>query len=1188
MVSVIYLCFGVAMGLPKKIMKIKQRKLDPIGSGTLALALLMSPLALAQSGDGEDEVFELSPFVVDGSEDQGYRATSTLAGTRIKTELKDLGTAVSVVTKEFMEDVGATDSTELLSYTLNTETGGNQGNFSGATNADDGRYFNPEARTDPQFNQRVRGIGRAALTRGYFLTDIPFDSYNTDRVAVNRGPNSLLFGIGDPGGVINNSVKQANFVDSNELSFRVGSYDSYRTEIDLNRVLIEDRLAVRIAGVYDDRNFRQDPTWEKDNRIYAAMEAVLFKNEGSEVLGPTRLRLNGEAGSIEASPSEDIGPSLAYTNWFEPVDPSIEQYTGAAPSSTHVAPEDGGSWVFQETYNPFVYNSEGQVNTNVQPNIFRHVAVVYSQPDATRSSLGLSGPDPLDPDRDLSEIGGYSGLLLWNNPQNTFGSGGVAGTPGAIDAGADEDTRLRNWMDFHTNSPYAESYATGFAVPTLQNREVFDYRNHIYSGGIDRLWRSFEAKNAAIEQTFFDNQLGFEIAFDEQTYRTTQDFYFSGGGSTGGTGPYDVYIDIKEYLSNGMPNPNLGRAYTRVAEPNIKTKVIDRSAKRATVFGTYDFATKHDGWMANLGRHQFTGLVSTFTEDNFRQQEGDSWNSTQENVSSIQDSTDLGFSRRWTSMMVYTSEDNRGLQSMDDIRLSQINVPRPVPNTDHRILFIDRNEEEAEGRAIDSGVWFIQRYLKSQSVSQQTVDAKALSWQGYFFDRNVVALAGWREDDTVSYSMADNEELGRRHEFSNGTWDPTTTVLSGTPTLEEKGETFTYSLVARVPDNPLFNMPDGTALQFHYGKSENFNPIGFRNDSLGRPIGQPTGTTEEYGFQVDLMDNKFSLRANWFQTKLNDVNASGAANVPSFVASTISNYINAQNEGVPFVDTLELVDDPSSHPIQSYEQFYDAMINAIPSELRSVINPTLEDEDADGIFDDYDYDNIQNMRATANRAAKGFEIEATANPTENWRVSLNIGRQETVQTDTAVVNSALAEAFDANLRSAGLFDVRSDARGVQVLRSLETPWNSLQLSNVRAARAFDGTASNEQREWRANLVTRYGFKDGRMKGFHLGGALRWQSEAATGYVFYVDPVSGLSVPDPSRPFMDDGLTSGDVFFGYKKKIFDDRVDWKVQLNIRNAISEDEDIPVKTNPDGTVAVVRVPNPTEWFLTNTFSF
>ena len=145
--------------------------------------LVLSPFfALAQEEEDEAEVYELSPFVIEDSEIQGYLATTTLAGTRIKTNLKDVGASISVLTSEFMEDLGSTDASTLLSYTLGTEVGGDQGTYAGQT-VQDG------PRTNPQFHQRVRGLVSATLTRGLFRTNIPYDVYNTSRVTINRGPN---------------------------------------------------------------------------------------------------------------------------------------------------------------------------------------------------------------------------------------------------------------------------------------------------------------------------------------------------------------------------------------------------------------------------------------------------------------------------------------------------------------------------------------------------------------------------------------------------------------------------------------------------------------------------------------------------------------------------------------------------------------------------------------------------------------------------------------------------------------------------------------------------------------------------------------------------------------------------------------------------------------------------------------
>lgn len=87
----------------------------------------------AISYDASGEVFELSPFTVDGADGQGYRATSTLAGTRIRTDLKDVGVAISVVTEEFLRDVAATSTSDLLLYASGSEVAGVGGNFDEAT-----------------------------------------------------------------------------------------------------------------------------------------------------------------------------------------------------------------------------------------------------------------------------------------------------------------------------------------------------------------------------------------------------------------------------------------------------------------------------------------------------------------------------------------------------------------------------------------------------------------------------------------------------------------------------------------------------------------------------------------------------------------------------------------------------------------------------------------------------------------------------------------------------------------------------------------------------------------------------------------------------------------------------------------------------------------------------------------------
>jgi hypothetical protein len=58
------------------------------------------PIPLAAQDDLEESVFELSPFEV--ATDEGYMATSSLAGSRMKASLADVAQSISVITPEFL------------------------------------------------------------------------------------------------------------------------------------------------------------------------------------------------------------------------------------------------------------------------------------------------------------------------------------------------------------------------------------------------------------------------------------------------------------------------------------------------------------------------------------------------------------------------------------------------------------------------------------------------------------------------------------------------------------------------------------------------------------------------------------------------------------------------------------------------------------------------------------------------------------------------------------------------------------------------------------------------------------------------------------------------------------------------------------------------------------------------------
>lgn len=272
---------------------------------TAALAMLGTVVAQAQSlpqdkptaaaaQETMDEVIELSPFEVNSSKDSGYQATETLAGTRIRTELRDVGSAISVVTKEFMEDIGATDTSTLLQYTTNAEVSGTRGTYGGLGN---GQTLYESANSIGT-NNRVRGLSSVDNTRDFYSTSIPWDAYNVDRIDIQRGPNSILFGLGSPAGIVNASTRNAEFRNTGTAEFRVASYGSSRASLDVNQELIKNVLSIRMDGLWSDEKYQQKPAFQKDKRIYGALrfDPKLFGKDFQ-----TSFKVKAEKGDIKAT-----------------------------------------------------------------------------------------------------------------------------------------------------------------------------------------------------------------------------------------------------------------------------------------------------------------------------------------------------------------------------------------------------------------------------------------------------------------------------------------------------------------------------------------------------------------------------------------------------------------------------------------------------------------------------------------------------------------------------------------------------------------------------------------------------------------------------------------------------------------------------------------------------------------------
>ncbi len=284
-------------------------------SALLALVLLPGVHGQESSSSSEPSVVQLSPFQVSSERDVGYAASSTLAGSRLNTELLNTPAAISVFTKDFLDDIGALDVKDALEYAMNA--GPDYSDFTGNQVSSNSMVF------------QMRGFVGASLGRNYFTWFNASDSYNIERIDMSRGPNSILFGIGGPGGILNTTTKQARFDrDINQVQLRVGSFDDYRATVDVNRSLGE-KFAIRANLLWQDRESWRE--FEFYKRKGAAL-ALTFRP-----LQNTTIRFDSEFGTIKDNRAQPWPAADRLTPWLNAGSPLSQTYGQAVTGTGNIS-----------------------------------------------------------------------------------------------------------------------------------------------------------------------------------------------------------------------------------------------------------------------------------------------------------------------------------------------------------------------------------------------------------------------------------------------------------------------------------------------------------------------------------------------------------------------------------------------------------------------------------------------------------------------------------------------------------------------------------------------------------------------------------------------------------------------------------------------------------------------------------
>jgi hypothetical protein len=681
-------------------------------------------------------------------------------------------------------------------------------------------------------------------------------------------------------------------------------------------------------------------------------------------------------------------------------------------------------------------------------------------------------------------------------------------------------------------------------------------RKQSLDGPNDKTFLNFDTANATLEQLFLNGDAGVEFSYDRQ--KSTQGVQRLMSGYRGNA----IYVEVNKTTTDGRPNPNFGRPFISASGYfNWDQNLVETG--RATAFVKHDFRQQLGFFGRLLGMQNVTGLYTEHYQDQL-------YMSGQNAETDIAFNTGLGghsLSDRSVSPVIYigpslanaSSPAGSHLQGLQNEVVFPSSMPVWVVNSGTGNKWIQQN-------------WPIYQYPDYAHLASSVVNnhSRAISsaavWQGNWWDNTFISILGWRQDD-VRNSSSPNTAI-----------DPTTGANYLTPNpraagLETKHNSFSYGLTFHVPAKWFRRLPGGPELSLYYNRSENFQLTGARNTILGDPIPPQLGNTKEFGVGLTALDDRLSLRVAWYKTVQENMTDTRI----SLALGRVATLESAITEDLPraTLDAIGYVGPESANQSPLYQQY----LQANHVELDAVR--------ADGT-QNWTSSSPHGLADVTGSVSKGVEMEGVFNATKNWRITFNVAQQKASQGDTsaafeALLNDRLQQWKNPQLwtQTIGAWTVQSYAE-----TNLINPLNTAKLSI--------GQYTPELREWRANLVTNFTFPNAtRLKGWGIGGAVRWQDKVAIGYPVVTDPTLGL-VTDIHHPFWGPSQTTFDGWLSYQRKIWRN-ITWKVQLNVRNILNQNLLVPVSANPVTAddlntmdVAAWRMGAARTWELTSTFSF
>ena len=1104
-----------------------------------------------------DETIVLSPFTVSSDADRGYQALNTLSGTRLNSKLEDLGASITVVTKQQMLDLAMLDINDVFRYEASTEGTDNFTTF----NRNRSGGVNDQIHSDPQKSNRIRGMTRAGQSAGgantawgnfATISDIPFDPYNVAAIEISRGPNSNLFGLGSASGTVNIVPSQANPNREAYLAdLRFDSFGGHRESFSINTPLLPGKVAVRIAAVNEDKGFIRQPSSERINREFATILVRPYKN--------TMIRASVEHYNNNYRRPNSITARDTTAEWKAAGSPTWD------PTTMMVTLANGAK------SGPFAADTAS-------------VAL---------PGLGISTTIHTLP---AGLIGGYNGfyahptVIVDNNAIRAFTitktNNAVTGTALPTNPFSGGNSTLRYLTSGTNIMRQRDVLGTGglplYIVPGTTDKSIYDWSEYNVvapNHGTDKA-KTFSAEIEQIILNTPQHLLAARVGAFQQKFSRRYYGYIDNLETV-------IYVDVNEKQLDGTPNPYFKRPFVQATAPSITFNPTNLSIMSADL--AYQLTpNKLPRWLSWIGQQR----VGAHAEQNVT----DSWQLTtaprvtNTNVAWINPTAALNLVGGQRIAERWYLGDNQG-QNVDYGAGATGNISGTYPLT----WFNNRtgtwvNDPVTVAELLDNG----QGARRRNEI--RTLNATA---QSFFFNDRLVTTLGFRRDRQRARTGAGafvNPYTGLADTSINNIFGPTVNYFTSAGVgpinlpgwVDQSGDTKTYGGVVKLT----------RWLSVHVNKSDSFAPDVVRQavDSTGN-VPNPHGYVTEWGVSFSALQNKLNVRINRFQTK--ELYSRG-----SEVGTLGNRYLDM--EGRP---------DGSNNIQVSSFRYFATQIARGRLAAQGIASPTAAQLDPAvaklmGLSDEmytrlvYSGPSQPQTVGTTDVSSKGFELEATYNPTRNWRMKFT-GSQTRAQDDRVspeiynwwqtripVWTSLRTDVLPGDGKGRLWWDTApADYYSGGETRTPQTRWIQDQFGAYWAAATNAGRPRTQMREYRATAITNYDFTEGMLKNFNFGGALRWESKASIGFMAAAPETSGpyqgaVLFLDNNKPIWDKARSYLDLSAGYRFRFFGDKVRAKAQLNVKNVFEGGRLQMIGVNPDGQGYAYRIIDPRQFILSCSF--